>query len=111
MLKQVLAWVFLASYAVASQAQSNIIEKGKITSIVVEGNRWVSVFVSGDNNTTLCSGGGRWVIDPNDPMYDRKYSMLMAAASQGKTVELVHVKSATCSNWDAHKIYLVRVYF
>ena len=85
-------------------------ESGKIERIVPSGNNFISVWLDGANDESLCEGNGRWTIQiANDALHEQKFSMLLAAATSGLTVRLFHLESAGCGNWDSNRIHHVDV--
>ena len=88
---------------------ANVSENGNITRILPEGGYVISVWLSGANNTSLCSGGGRWTLLPSDPLFKEKYSLILAAASQNKKVTFLHVEGSACGPFNGNSIYYVDV--
>ena len=87
-----------------------IIITGKISRIVTSGATYISVWLDGAGDSSVCEGGARWTINvPADELHDEKYSTLLAAATTGRTVKLMHLFSQGCGNWKSHKIYYVDV--
>ena len=87
-----------------------IIITGKISRIVTSGSNYISVWLDGAGDTSVCEGGARWTINvPADELHDEKYSTLLAAATTGRTVKLMHLFTQGCGNWNSHKIYYVDV--
>jgi len=94
-----------------SIAFADVDETGKITQIIVEGDSIVSVFLSGTDVVSECTGGARWTVDSSDSLFKEKVSILLTAASAGKTVHLHHLYGWGCGGWDSNKIYYVDVQY
>jgi len=107
MLKKLLQIVVVV--LLTSNSYADVDETGTITRIIVEGSSIVSVWLSGIDITSECSGGTRWTIQNSDPMFKEKVSALLSAAAAGNTVHLFHLTSFGCGNWDSNKIYYVDV--
>ena len=89
-----------------------IIITGKIARIVTEGTNFISVWLDGDGDNSVCAGGARWTIQvAGDELHEEKYSLLLAAATTGRTVKLMHLFNQGCGNWNTHRIYYVDVLF
>ncbi len=96
---------------IASQANSTAQETGKITSLIVESDHVISVLLDGTNDTTDCTGGGRWTVSTSDALYKEKYAALLSAATTYKTITLFKNGGGGegCSHWDSNKIYYIRI--
>ncbi len=82
-------------------------ETGKITTLHIgEGGVYVSVYLDGTDDNSQCSGGARWTIHISDPMFEGKYSTLLAAHISGKTIGLRHL-SSTCGLYSGNIIELI----
>ena len=89
-----------------------IIIGGKIARIVTSGSNYISVWLDQAGDTSVCEGGARWTIQvAADELHEEKYSLLLAAATTGRTVKLMHLFSQGCGNWNSHKIYYVDVLY
>lgn len=91
----------------AVSAQADTHQNGKINRLIVEDNKFVSIWmdttVSGD-----CPSDGRWAIDlTNDPAAKEKYSAALMAYALGKTVGLHHLTANGCGGWGSKKIYYI----
>jgi hypothetical protein len=105
---QILSCLLLA--AAASVASADYTETGKITQIMAEWDNRVSVYLDGADNTSECSGGGRWTLELGaDPLFEAKYAAILTAASAGQTVTFRYVSSRGCGIFNGSKIYLVSV--
>ncbi len=90
-----------------SSVQADTHQTGKINRLIVEDNKFVSIWmdttVSGD-----CPSDGRWAIDlTNDPAAKEKYSAALMAYALGKTVGLHHLTANGCGGWGSKKIYYI----
>ena len=102
--------VFSLFTSVASA--NGVYETGKIDRIVSSGSNFISVWLDGDDDNSLCEGNGRWTIQiANDPLHEQKYSMLLAAATTGTKVRLFHLESSACGNWNSNRIHHVDLRF
>jgi hypothetical protein len=105
---KILSCLLLA--AAASVASADYTETGKITQIMVEGDNRVSIYLDGADNTSECSGGGRWTLELGaDPLFESKYSAILAAASAGQTVTFKYVSSRGCGIFNGSRIYALGV--
>lgn len=102
----VLLCFFLMSYT----AQASVQETGKVTRVIVESGDILSVWLSGPDQASECSGGGRWTILGSDSLFKEKLSLILTAASQGKDVKLYRV-DGPCGPWDSNSAYYVDVSF
>ena len=91
---------------------NGVYETGKIVRIVPSGSNFISVWLDGADDNSLCEGNGRWTIQTaNDPLHEQKYSKLLAAATTGATVRLFHLETSGCGNWDSNRIFHVDLRF
>lgn len=109
MFKKIL-FIFLL-LSLTNSVFADVDQTGKITRIIVETQNIVSVWLDGASNTTECTGGTRWTITSDDLLFKEKLSILIAAASSGKTVHLHHVTSYGCGNWNSNRIYYADVVY
>ena len=90
-----------------SYAFAHATESGKIERIIPEGGYVISIFLDGSDNASLCSGGSRWTLELTDKLYKEKYSLLLTAMAQGKSVTLLHHKDLGCGPFNSNKIYYI----
>lgn len=91
----------------AANAPADTHQNGRINRIIVEDNKFVSIWMD-TNVSGECASDGRWVIDlTNDPAAKEKYSAALMAYALGKTVGLHHVTANGCGGWGAKKIYYI----
>ena len=83
-------------------------ETGKITSLSIGEGGYVSVYLDGTDDNSQCSGGARWTLYKNDPMFEGKYSTLLAAYISGKTIGLRHL-SSTCGMYSGNIIEMISI--
>jgi len=106
----IIAVVLLAFTSTVSA--SSVTEVGKIRRIVPAGSHFISIWLDGPKDTSLCSGGSRWTINvSSDPQHEEKYSLILAAAATGQTVMFTHLESEGCSNWNSNRVSGVDVRF
>ena len=103
-----LSLVLLSLLTSIASADHN--EVGTVNNIILESNI-LSVWLNGPDVTTDCSGGSRWTMTTEDPLFKEKYSAILAAAASGKTVDFRHVTSSGCGFVNGNKIYFVKVIF
>lgn len=96
--------LFFSNSALAGLAS----EEGKITSLSISGGGWVSIYLDGTDSTTVCSGGARWTMHSSDPLFDVKYSTVLAAAASGKTITLRH-NSTDCGLYNGNIVEMVHI--
>jgi len=105
--------IFLSAALIATlsfgSAHADTSETGRVTTLIVEGNNVISINLSGTDSTGECSGGARWTITPNDPLYIEKYATILAAAQSGQEITLVHLSSNGCGFFASNKVYYVQV--
>lgn len=103
--------VALALIVLSFNSYADASETGKVARILPEGNSIISIWLDGTDDNSACQGNGRWIINTTDPLYKEKYSLVLAAAAQGKSITLRHVSSSACSAMNANTVYYVSVNF
>ncbi len=75
-----------------------------IISLIAE-SETVSVWIDGTDQKTERSAGSRWTLSSSDSLFNVEYSVILAAASAGKSIRLRRLTSGGCGNWDSNMIY------
>ena len=87
-------------------AQAFVLENGTIDDVIIEG-AFVSIWLSGENDLSECSGGARWIIQEGEDNYQAKLSAILMAAASNKSIKLR--STGVCGNWSANKIYYIHL--
>jgi hypothetical protein len=96
------------TYLIGSTCNADTHQTGKISRVVAEGNRTVSVWLENQPTNAECPSDGRWVLEfQNDLLAKEKYSAILAAAVSKQVVGFHFMTSLGCGAFGAKKIYYV----